>query len=243
MKPPLDLVRILLAHFLGDFLLLPKKFNQSKQEKKWKSRWIYIHSFLYSALITLAFEAWDKVFWFLPTVFLIHLLVDGIRLEGKDNAKNFLISQLSSIILLTGLWAAARPENFDLIKSSLRQLWHSSNFFLIALGYILILWPFGYLVGYLTKPQREKLLEQEARGLENAGFWIGCLERIFVYSFIIFGYPEGIAFVAAAKSIFRFGEIKDPTKRQETEYILIGTLISIGLAMLTGYVVRAWTGR
>lgn len=43
--------------------------------------------------------------------------------------------------------------------------------------------------------------------------------------------------------IFRFGETKDPQKREEAEYILIGSLISIGLAMLTGYAVRAWTGR
>lgn len=75
--------------------------------------------------------------------------------------------------------------------------------------------------------------------MEKAGFWIGCLERIFVYSFLLTGYTEAIALLVAAKSIFRFGEIKDPGKRKETEYILIGSLLSFGLAMVTGYIIRS----
>jgi len=35
MKPALDLTRILLAHFVGDFFFLSKKGIQNKQEKKW----------------------------------------------------------------------------------------------------------------------------------------------------------------------------------------------------------------
>lgn len=37
----------------------------------------------------------------------------------------------------------------------------------------------------------------------------------------------------------RFGEIKDPGKRKEAEYILIGSLLSFGLAMATGYIIRS----
>ncbi|MEN6561886.1 MAG: hypothetical protein ABFD52_14040 [Acidobacteriota bacterium] len=41
------------------------------------------------------------------------------------------------------------------------------------------------------------------------------------------------------KSLFRFGEIKDPTNRKETEYILIGTLLSFGFALAAGMAVKA----
>jgi len=40
------------------------------------------------------------------------------------------------------------------------------------------------------------------------------------------------------KSLFRFGEIKDPANRKEAEYILIGTLLSFGFALAVGMVVK-----
>jgi hypothetical protein len=42
----------------------------------------------------------------------------------------------------------------------------------------------------------------------------------------------------AAKSIFRFGDLKEARERKLTEYILIGTLLSFGIAIATGIVVR-----
>lgn len=242
MKPALDLTRILLAHIVGDFLFLTKTGIRNKRKKKWKSAWLYIHAFLYAILVSVSFSAWNEIFWLLPVLFFMHLIIDRVKAGRDENAARFLLGQLAYLVLLIGLWTAVTPENFQLIKSNVSRIWNSSDTLLIALGYVLILWPTGHLVGYLTKTHRAKLSEQEARGLENAGFWIGCLERIFVYSFIISGYTEGIAFVAAAKSLFRFGEIKDPQKREETEYILIGSLLSIGVAMLMGYAVKAWTG-
>ena len=42
----------------------------------------------------------------------------------------------------------------------------------------------------------------------------------------------------AAKSVFRFNDLKESNNRKWTEYILIGTLLSFGLAILTGLLVR-----
>ena len=38
----------------------------------------------------------------------------------------------------------------------------------------------------------------------------------------------------AAKSIFRFGDLKENKDIRLTEYILIGTLLSFGIGILTG---------
>ncbi|MFW5760036.1 MAG: hypothetical protein ACOCXH_03530 [Cyclobacteriaceae bacterium] len=38
----------------------------------------------------------------------------------------------------------------------------------------------------------------------------------------------------AAKSVFRFGDLKEAGQRKRTEYILIGTLISFTLSILFG---------
>lgn len=72
--------------------------------------------------------------------------------------------------------------------------------------------------------------------LANAGKYIGILERLFVFTFILVGQWEGIGFLLAAKSVFRFGDLKESKDRKLTEYILIGTLLSFGIAMGVGLV-------
>ena len=69
-------------------------------------------------------------------------------------------------------------------------------------------------------------------GIEDAGKYIGMLERLFIFTFIITDFWEGIGFLLAAKSIFRFGDLKEHKEIKLTEYILIGTLISFGLAYI-----------
>lgn len=68
--------------------------------------------------------------------------------------------------------------------------------------------------------------------LLNAGWYIGVLERLFVFTFVVLNYWAGIGFLLAAKSVFRFGDLSRAKDRKLTEYILIGTLISFGLAIL-----------
>ncbi|WP_317131304.1 hypothetical protein [Polaribacter sp. IC073] len=70
--------------------------------------------------------------------------------------------------------------------------------------------------------------------LAKAGRYIGILERLFVFIFVITNHWEAIGFLLAAKSVFRFGDLTSSKDRKLTEYILIGTLLSFGLAILIG---------
>lgn len=55
--------------------------------------------------------------------------------------------------------------------------------------------------------------------------------------FIIMGRWEAIGLlIGGAKSVFRFNDLKESNNRKLTEYILIGTLLSFGLAIITGIV-------
>ena len=74
--------------------------------------------------------------------------------------------------------------------------------------------------------------------LQNAGKYIGILERLFVFIFIVTGNFTSIGFLMAAKSIFRFGDLTQSKDRRLTEYVLIGTLISFGTAIVTGFLTR-----
>jgi|TARA_B100001059_G_C17836907_1_gene588819 hypothetical protein len=70
--------------------------------------------------------------------------------------------------------------------------------------------------------------------LEKAGKYIGILERLFVFGFIIINQWSAIGLLIAAKSVFRFGDLSKAKDRKLTEYILIGTLLSFGIAISVG---------
>jgi hypothetical protein len=50
--------------------------------------------------------------------------------------------------------------------------------------------------------------------------------------------PYFYRFFDGAKSIFRFGDLTQSKDRKLTEYVLIGTLISFGTAIGTGFLVQ-----
>jgi len=82
------------------------------------------------------------------------------------------------------------------------------------------------LSGISTEPMTEK--NETDQDEYNRGRIIGLLERTLLYFLVIFGYYAGIAVVVAVKSIARYREFRN---RNFAEYFLIGTLLSITLAL------------
>jgi hypothetical protein len=76
--------------------------------------------------------------------------------------------------------------------------------------------------------------DSDKDSLSKAGKYIGILERLFVFSFVVMQEWQAIGFLIAAKSVFRFGDLSRAKDRKLTEYILIGTLLSFGFAILLG---------
>ena len=64
---------------------------------------------------------------------------------------------------------------------------------------------------------------------------IGLLERTLIYFFVLHGQFGAVGFTLAAKAFTRFKELE---KRAFAEYVLIGTLLSSGLALLIAVAVR-----
>lgn len=75
--------------------------------------------------------------------------------------------------------------------------------------------------------------------MENAGRYIGWLERSLLYGLILLGSPDAAALVIAAKSIARFPSFAE---EKFAEYYLIGTLLSLVIAAATAFGVRAAMG-
>ena len=58
---------------------------------------------------------------------------------------------------------------------------------------------------------------------------------------ILGGLPEGIGFLIAAKSVLRFGTVREEAKL--SEYVIIGTLASFGWALLAAWATIALLSR
>ncbi|MNE74166.1 hypothetical protein D3C80_1702230 [compost metagenome] len=82
-------------------------------------------------------------------------------------------------------------------------------------------------------------LPDPRQGIENGGRYIGWLERGLTFVFFMIGHPEGVGFLLAAKSVLRFGDIATAKEREHTEYVIIGTMLSFGWALVVAIGTRA----
>ncbi len=108
--------------------------------------------------------------------------------------------------------------------------------FCIFASYVVALFPAGW--GIDATLSAYKKATETGKGLRNAGKYIGWLERFLIVTFVWAGEISAIGFIIAAKSVFRFGEIKDKENRELAEYILIGTLFSFSLAVAIAYIFK-----
>lgn len=94
---------------------------------------------------------------------------------------------------------------------------------------------------YIDRFAKELKAASQARGFKDGGKLIGQLERFLIYLLVVSGNTEGVGFLIAAKSVFRFGEltdIKNDDGRKEAEYITIGTLMSFACGLTSSLVFK-----
>jgi hypothetical protein len=94
----------------------------------------------------------------------------------------------------------------------------------------------AYLIKLILRKYETDL---EDSGLKGAGLTIGIVERVIVLTLVLVNQYTAITIIFAAKSIARFNELTD---RKMAEYYLIGTLVSIAFALITGIITRVIIG-
>lgn len=235
------LLRLIAAHLIVDFLLQPNSCVQERLKRKWASPWLYLHAFLAAGVAYGLAGEWKAV-WLLPIIFASHLLLDGFKSQSRNTIRVFFADQLGHFIVIFLCWIQlADATSFD-VGDYLGSYKSNYTFWIVAMAYIIAIVPSGILIGKFTSPWREELgknaedekQEGSNKGLQQAGLWIGRLERFLILTFVLFSRFEAIGFLIAAKSIFRFGDIRQSSSRKHAEYILIGTLLSFGVALTLG---------
>ena len=107
-----------------------------------------------------------------------------------------------------------------------------TKYILFFTGYLICLKPANIFIKQVFSAFDVGLLENN--DLPNAGKLIGVLERLLVLTFILLNQYEAVGFLIAAKSILRY-KADDTLK---TEYVLIGTMLSFGMALMVGVIIN-----
>ncbi len=230
----IHLIKLILAHLIGDFFLQPDAWVKDKERKKLKSSRLYLHVVIHVALIFvvfLSFNVWKTAL----TIGVIHLIIDALKsiFQTHKNARIlFFVDQVLHFSSIVAVWHLFYKGSLNIGLFNDQHIWvHLSGALFLTL-------PTSIIMKVIIAKWIPDNQPDSPKSLENAGKYIGILERTLIFLFILTNHFEAVGFLLAAKSIFRFGDLKEKHDLKLTEYVLIGTLLSFGIAILTAMLIQ-----
>lgn len=223
-------VKLILAHLIGDFYLQPQSWVMQKEALKLKSGKLYLHCAIHGLLAMIVL--FDFSLWYLAlAIACAHFSIDALKLsfqEDKSKRHWFMIDQVLHVVSIILLVAVAKGLSMDI------SVIHNEKVLIYVTALVLLTQPASIAIKTFISRWAPETGENVDESLADAGKYIGILERLFVFVFIVLGHFEAVGFLIAAKSVFRFGDLRESKDRKLTEYILIGTLVSFGVAIAIG---------
>ena len=223
-------IKLILAHIIGDFILQPQKWVLHKETHKNKSKFLYWHILVHFLVLIIILQ-FNFNYWLGILIIVIsHYIIDVTKLLLKPKFNNrllFGLDQLAHFLIIALVIKIYIPYNFNF------ETLFGTKILLLITAFLCITKVSSIIMKTIISKWDLKEYTEES-SLEHAGAYIGILERLFVFAFIITNHWEGVGFLIAAKSVFRFGDLSKAKDRKLTEYILIGTLLSFGLAIVFG---------
>ena len=236
-------LQLLCAHIVADFYLQSHDICMHKMQLLTGKGWICQigHAFVHGLLAYIFVSDWTN--WVLPLlVFVSHLIIDvlkdiclsKIQYKPNDISSNwecvlFFIDQALHILVIWILLKYVDIAGQIVMCCNILD----TKVLSCIIAYLIVLKPTSILIGKFTQRWQSVLLESE--GLHDAGMWIGYAERVLALTLMLLGTYEALGFLIAAKSLLRFQE----TDTKRTEYVLIGTLLSFGVAVLLGVIINS----
>lgn len=222
------LIKLILAHLLTDFVVQPTSWIESRNQKHFRSPHLYLHGLVTAlvALLLIGIHYW----WVVLIILITHILIDGWKSYQPQKTKYFLIDQALHLLVLFICWYIIFLHPDDLIAAW--EVITTKNRIIMITAYVFVTFPAGILIGQLTRKWREQIVDASALG--NAGKWIGIIERVVILTLVFNHQYAAIGLLITAKSLLRFSEAN--RAEIKTEYLLIGTLISITIAILIGLI-------
>ncbi len=219
-----------LAHVFADYFFQTNKLAKNKNEKGFKSKFLIWHGIIVFVLAWLFSFQWNFVLGS-AVIAVTHYLIDGFKPKLNKHKTlgnySFFLDQGLHLLIIVGV--VFLFNDLKGINSIIELPFSFKTWFLIA-AYLLCLKPANVFIKEVFNSSR--IIVSTDNEMPNAGKLIGILERLLTLTFIVVQQYEAVGFLIAAKSILRYRD--DETLK--TEYVLIGTMLSFGIAVMLGII-------
>ncbi len=219
-----------LAHLCLDYFFQTNKLAKQKNTSGFKSSFLYWHGLLCFVLSWLFSMQWGFALG-AAIIAITHFLIDGFKPHLNNSSYfgrySYFIDQalhlviLSLVVVFYDKWHGIEAETIVPINF---------KYLLVITAYLVCLKPANIFIKEVFKATEIQVSSDNE--MPNAGKVIGVLERILTLTFIIVSQYSAVGFLIAAKSILRYGN----NETLKTEYVLIGTMLSFGIAVITGII-------
>ena len=232
-------VNLLIGHLLADFPCQKDSWVKDKQERRLKCWGIWKHFTVVLIASIIAFGYIDLMYFGVAVgVSIIHIVIDYLKVSfTKNGPRAFAADQIVHIVVLAVVsYFVTRYCNWH--QWSVIPKGKDVLYPLILCAYLFCLSPANYIIREILKYCHVNNLAKKNGSEVNesirvSGILIGSLERFLVLTFILIGNFEAAGLTIAAKSLLRFNDDEGP----RTEYVLVGTLLSIMVAVVCALVV------
>lgn len=235
----MNLIQLLLlqltAHFIADFIFQSETWSEKKKLKPY-TKYHLVHATIVFLISFLMSFDW---YFVIPALIIAvsHLLIDilksiiCLKYSHKCNIF-FYVDQLLHILIFSVVsWFYI--NNFN--PKPMVVIHFDTKIIAIITAFVFCTKPANVFIkmifdtSRINIPAEDKIAEKE---LQNAGKVIGIIERFMTLALVLSSQFAAVGLIIAAKSILRFNA------PQKNEYILVGTLLSFGFALLAGILIN-----
>ncbi|WP_435148426.1 hypothetical protein [Micromonospora aurantiaca (nom. illeg.)] len=145
------------------------------------------------------------------------------------------------LIVLALIMSAAlsyQSHFIDLIVSILQD----DQVSIVLSGLLTAVFVGNAVVAAAVEPYVGALSQQELAAFIPTGTYLGWVERCLVFVFIATGQPEAAALAVTVKSLARIPEVQRHKGTNFGQYVIVGTLTSLLVAVAAGVAVRMALG-
>ncbi|MCK8117931.1 DUF3307 domain-containing protein [Pseudoalteromonas sp. 2CM37A] len=233
------LAALIIGHLVSDFFLQPMSWVNDRNTHHFKAKKLYLHVLVHGVVSAVILALWEysygwqqlsTVLLSTAAIMLSHYLIDIAKSYSNKGVVPFLLDQIAHIAVITALCIYI-TDNQSLI-AYVSALVTNPKVLWVVCGYLIILSPSAVFIRMMLERLTANFSSEGS--LPLAGQSIGMIERVLMLSFILLDQFAGLGFLLAAKSVFRFGDLSASKDKKLTEYVMLGTLLSVSVTLFVG---------
>lgn len=234
------LLALILVHLAADFFMQTNNWVAEKNTRHYRSKFVYLHSAIHGVL------SWALLWVVLAdarlslsaaaVIGLTHALIDiGKSYTPRGQYSWFILDQILHLSVILLVWFYL-TDQWQLAQQAWAWL-ISPKPMLVLVAYIVVMRPLSFMIAIVIGRWSHEI--DNSGSLAEAGARIGLLERFLILTFILIDQFSAIGFLLAAKSVLRFGDLREAHHRKLTEYVLLGTMVSFATTISLGLLTHA----